>query len=183
MDNDLQPIGYRLKELDRLIEDIFDHALAEQSLVRRHWQTMNALHAGLLSTTALAQALRPFWGEDVITLDDVLGELANRGWISEPTGDLLALSADGQRAYAAVCERVRATRRLMLTGLSREQYLATIDVLRQMASNLESAHPPEHQGTGPPASSREPRTGLPQDPRRAGRPGSRGSGIDSMGDS
>jgi hypothetical protein len=53
--------------------------------------------------------------------------------------DLLALSADGQRAYSAVSEKVHATRRLMLTGLSREQYLATVDVLRQMASNLESA--------------------------------------------
>src|SRR6266481_576630 len=30
--------------------------------------------------------------------------------------------------------------------------------------------PPEHQGPGSPASQGEPRTGLPQDPRRAGRP-------------
>src|SRR5712691_836264 len=31
-----------------------------------------------------------------------------------------------------------------------------------------AGHPPEHQGPGPPASPREPRMGLPQDPRRAG---------------
>jgi hypothetical protein len=43
-------------------------------------------------------------------------------------------------------------------------------------------HPPEHQGPGSPASLREPRMGLPQDPRRAGRPGSKGSGIDGRGD-
>jgi len=42
--------------------------------------------------------------------------------------------------------------------------------------------PPEHQGPGSPASLREPRMGVPQDPRRAGRPGSKGSGIDGMGD-
>lgn len=138
MDNDLQPIGYWLKELDRLIEEIFDHALAEKSLARRHWQTMNALHAGLLSKTAIAQALRPFWGEDVVTLDGVLGELEHRGWISESAGDLLTLSADGERAHSAVSEKVHETRRLMLTGLSREQYLVAVDVLRQMASNLES---------------------------------------------
>ena len=34
-------------------------------------------------------------------------------------------------------------------------------------------HPPEHQGPGPPASQGEPRMGLPQDPRGAGRPGSK----------
>jgi hypothetical protein len=42
---------------------------------------------------------------------------------------------------------------------------------------------PERQGTGPPAGRGEPRMGLPQDPRRAGRPGSEGSGIDSVGNS
>src|SRR6266576_5230537 len=33
-------------------------------------------------------------------------------------------------------------------------------------------HPPEHQGPGPPAGPREPRLGLPPDPRRTGRAGS-----------
>src|ERR1039457_3407616 len=42
---------------------------------------------------------------------------------------------------------------------------------------------PERQGTGPPASPGEPRMGLPQDPRRAGRPGSEGSGVDGTGNS
>ena len=43
-------------------------------------------------------------------------------------------------------------------------------------------HPPEHQGPGPPAGPGEPRMGLPQDPRRAGRPGSQGRSVDRMGD-
>jgi hypothetical protein len=46
-----------------------------------------------------------------------------------------------------------------------------------------AGHPQEHQGTGAPAGPREPRMGLPQDRRRAGRPGSEDSGIDGVGDS
>jgi hypothetical protein len=42
--------------------------------------------------------------------------------------------------------------------------------------------PPEHQGTGPPAGPGESRMGLPQNPRRVGRPRSEGSGVDGMGD-
>jgi hypothetical protein len=42
--------------------------------------------------------------------------------------------------------------------------------------------PPERQGPGPPAGPREPRLGLPPDPRRAGRLGSEGSGVDGVGD-
>jgi hypothetical protein len=42
--------------------------------------------------------------------------------------------------------------------------------------------PAEHQGPCPPAGPGEPRMGLPQDPRRAGRPGSEGSAVDGLGD-
>ena len=51
----------------------------------------------------------------------------------------------------------------------------------QARQNGQASHPPEHQGPGAPAGSREPRLGLPQDPRRAGRPGSENSGVDGMG--
>src|ERR1022692_1961564 len=44
-----------------------------------------------------------------------------------------------------------------------------------------ACHPPEHQGPGPATGPREPRMGLPQDPRRASRPRSEDSGIDSAG--
>ena len=42
--------------------------------------------------------------------------------------------------------------------------------------------PQEHQGSGPPAGPGEPRMGVPQDPRGAGRPGSQSRGVDRMGD-
>src|ERR1017187_35089 len=45
-----------------------------------------------------------------------------------------------------------------------------------------TGHPPEHRGPGPPAGPGEPRLGLPPDPRRDGRPGSQGRGVDRMGD-
>ncbi len=45
-----------------------------------------------------------------------------------------------------------------------------------------SGDPPEHQGAGPPAGPGESRMGLPQDPRRAGWPGSEGSAVDGLGD-
>ena len=50
------------------------------------------------------------------------------------------------------------------------------------AQTRPTGHPPEHQGPGPPAGAGEPRMGLPQDPRGAGRPGSEGSGVDRLGD-
>ena len=45
-----------------------------------------------------------------------------------------------------------------------------------------AGHPPDHQGPGPPAGPRQPRLGLPPDPRGTGRPGSASLGVDGMGD-
>ena len=42
----------------------------------------------------------------------------------------------------------------------------------QARQDRPASDPPEHQGPGPPAGPGEPRMGLPQDPRRTGRPGS-----------
>src|SRR6478736_5352854 len=55
------------------------------------------------------------------------------------------------------------------------------DIIRRRQAGVVEARqdwpagdPPEHPGPGPPASPREPRMGLPQNPRGAGRPGSQG---------
>jgi hypothetical protein len=36
-----------------------------------------------------------------------------------------------------VLERIQATRQLLVRGVTQEEYLAAVDILRQMAQNLE----------------------------------------------
>jgi hypothetical protein len=45
----------------------------------------------------------------------------------------------------------------------------------------QAGHPPQNQGPCPAAGPREPRLGVPQDPRRASRPGRKDSGLDRVG--
>lgn len=133
-----RPIGYWLKHLDGLIESTFDRALAGHALSRRHWQAMNALRDAPLTADGLRDALRPFWGEGVITLDEVVGDLAGRGWVAEDDGRH-ALTERGLAAHAAVAERVGETRRAVLDGLTEQDYAATVHTLSRMAANLERA--------------------------------------------
>jgi hypothetical protein len=62
-------------------------------------------------------------------------------------------------------------------------------VRRRWARQIHARHerpagdPPQHQCPGPAAGPREPRMGVPQDPRRAGRPGSEDSRVDGVGHS
>ena len=133
-----RPIGYWLKHLDGLIESTFDKALAEEGLSRRHWQIMNTLKSNPADTTALGEALMPFWKEGEVTLDQALHELIGRGWITRLDGGFYALTSSSDTAHAAVAERVAATRRSLMSGLAPKDYLATVRTLRRMAENLEA---------------------------------------------
>lgn len=136
----MKPIGYWLKHLDTLIDADFERALADSGLSRRHWQILHSLNAGPRSTGELTAALRPFWAEGAITLDDALEALRARGWVVRAAGDgpyaLTPLGADG---HAAVAERIGVTRRRLMDGMTDEQYTETVRVLSRMAANLESA--------------------------------------------
>jgi hypothetical protein len=135
------PIGYWLKRLDRAIDGALDATLAAAELSRRHWQTINLLHQGPSDAPALAEALRPFWGQGAITLDEVLGDLERRALVATD-GDRYALTATGAATRATLAEQVDATRRRLVDGVTREQYLATMAVLQRMTTNLEEEGTP-----------------------------------------
>ena len=81
--------------------------------------------------------LRPFWSEGDITLEQALGDLACRSWIITLDDGRYALTPRGEAGHAAVAERVGATQRLLMDGLTQEEYAATVRTLRRMAENLE----------------------------------------------
>jgi DNA-binding MarR family transcriptional regulator len=135
------PIGYWLKRLDRAIDGALDATLAAEDLTRRHWQTMNFLHEGPSDAPALAEALRPFWGQGAITLDEVLSDLERRALVAND-GGRYALTATGTATRAKLTEQVDVTRRRLVDGVTREEYLATVEVLQRMTANLEGEGAP-----------------------------------------
>lgn len=132
-----KPIGYWLKHLDRLIEDAFGRAFAEQNLTRRHWQVLNALSKSPLDAAALAETLRPFWGPGVITAADVTGDLAERGWVSLDNEGRYTLTPAGLAGHAEVSAATNAIRATFTDGLTEAEYYSTVQVLQRMAANLE----------------------------------------------
>jgi DNA-binding MarR family transcriptional regulator len=132
------PIGYWLKRLDRAIDGALDSTLAADGLTRRHWQTINLLHNGPCDADALAEALRPFWGQGAITLDEVLSDLERGGAVVSDQGHY-ALTADGEATRTRIAEQVSLTRRRLVDGIAKEEYVATVEVLQRMTANLEGA--------------------------------------------
>ena len=127
MSDDNKPIGWWLKEVDRLLEDSFEQVLAADGLTRRQWQALNAA-AG---PESIAAALAPFLTGDPAELTAVTDSLVERGWLS---GD--ELTAAGRDAMEALTAKVQALRRRVTAGVSDQEYGATVGVLRRMAENL-----------------------------------------------
>jgi DNA-binding MarR family transcriptional regulator len=133
MSGDNKPIGWWIKEVDRLLEGSFEQVLAADGVSRRQWQALNAAHNG----ERIERALSPFLASDPAELAAVIESLTTRGWLAN--GD--QLTPAGATALAALGEKVQAERRRITNGIVDSEYLQTIDVLRRMALNL--GHQPE----------------------------------------
>jgi DNA-binding MarR family transcriptional regulator len=131
-----KPIGYWLKELDRLIEGTLDRALADEGVTRRDWQLLNALEPAPIPREQVIEALRPFWGVEAAEPDAVLNGLIARGWALRDPADRLSLSPEGDAARTTLLEKVKALRAAIADGITPEAYNTTIDTLGRMASNL-----------------------------------------------
>lgn len=129
------PIGYWLKHLDRLIESDLDRVLASESLGRRHWQVLNALHTEPGTVADLDRRLAPFLEEGEDTVAPVVERLRQSGWV-RGRGDL-ELTAAGREEHELLLARVRDSRRRLSHGISDEEYRAAVDVLERMSANLE----------------------------------------------
>ncbi|MEW1838624.1 MarR family transcriptional regulator [Nonomuraea angiospora] len=112
-----KPIGHWLKQLDNLLEDAMDQAL--QTTTRREWQVLN--RAAQESTDAM-----PFTG-----VDEAVQRLTAKGWLAG--GEL---TDAGRAAHGEISEKVGQFRQQVLEGVSSQEYLATVDVLRRMSANL-----------------------------------------------
>ena len=134
----MRPIGYWVKRLDRALEARFERALAAQGLSRRHWQVLNALREDVRTEGELERMLEPFWTEDAITWAQVKADLLSRGLISFPDG-VIELTSAGVALHGELGKQVSDTRTVLMQGVSSEEYLGTIRVLERMAENVEGA--------------------------------------------
>ncbi|MFI6830937.1 MarR family winged helix-turn-helix transcriptional regulator [Kribbella sp. NPDC050241] len=127
MSDDNKPIGWWLKEVDRLLEASFERVLAADGLTRRQWQALNAA-AG---PEPIAMTLAPFLTADPAELAAVTTPLTDRGWL---TGE--DLTEEGRAALETLSAKVHQQRRHVTAGITPEQYAATLGILRRMAHNL-----------------------------------------------
>ena len=134
-----RPIGWWVKRLDELLEQVVERAVAADGLTRRHWQVLHHLATApeALSGAAVADDLEPFTG-----VDAVLGDLAGRGWLRTTVDGRVALTASGRAAHERLMAAVGRMRRQVAEGLTPDEYAATVSALARMVANAERALSP-----------------------------------------
>lgn len=133
-----RPIGYWVKELDRLLEDSFTRALASDHCSRRHWQLLNVLERGEAKEAGLRSAVAPFAATDAEGVQAALEDLVQRGWAEWLPGSSVQLTSTGREAHRRLQATVAEQRRRIAQGVSETDYRTTVAVLERMAGNLEA---------------------------------------------
>lgn len=134
MDPAQLPIGWWVKNLDALLEEVVDGAVAGEGLTRRHWQVLHTLARSPADEAGLAGALTDVAGNLPVIAADLFG----RGWVDR-TGEGLALTAEGRTAHERLERAIGRVRRHVADGLSRQEYERTVLVLSRMSQNIERA--------------------------------------------
>ena len=127
-----RPLVFWLELVHRMLDAQFETTLDEHGVTRRQWQLLNVLAT---EPSDLLQA-----GDETAYLDDV-GELIESEWVhyaggAESTGTLYALTKRGRGAFDRLSAVIAEQRTNDARGISPEEYLASIEVLRRMATNL-----------------------------------------------
>ena len=133
-----RPIGYWIKEVDRLLDETFAHALASERCTRRHWQLLNTLEPGPRGEAELEAAVAPFAEVDPSGVRAALGDLLERGWAERLTDGRVALTPSGRELHQRLHATVAAHRRHIAEGVTEPEYRTTVTVLERMAGNLEA---------------------------------------------
>lgn len=126
-----RPIGYWLKEVDRLIEESFAVLFRGDGLTRRHWQALNTIAGGPATAAGVDVALSPFEP----TVAPVVDDLVARGWVAR-NSEVLTLTGAGRVAHESMSERVKHNRSALTEGITDAEYASVINILERMAGNL-----------------------------------------------
>ncbi|MEV2235906.1 MarR family transcriptional regulator [Streptomyces phaeochromogenes] len=132
-----QPIGYWTGAAHREVVGRIRKELATESLTQPHWWILNHVAASPAHWTRaeLTAKLTPYDDQD-IDFAEVFADLTSRGWLTEDATGTVTLTAAGEAGRLRAKERNLRAHEETHAGITEEEYVATLDVLRRVIANL-----------------------------------------------
>lgn len=132
-----QPIGYWSGATHRTVVGKIRSDLALESLTQPGWWILNHVEGapGSWTSATLTERLQPFddQGTDfAATFDD----LAERGWLAHGGDATMTLTPTGHDGLQRARARSKTTGSQTLAGISTDEFVAALNVLRRIIHNL-----------------------------------------------
>jgi hypothetical protein len=125
-----RPIGWWLKEADARLEHAFDVRLRAHGVTsRRGWQVLASIARSPVARAELVAELATF--DPTETVEGLLAELEDEGWVSEEAG-LLRLTSSGEELYTALRAQAVVIRNWVAEALPGDDYATLVTLLRQL---------------------------------------------------
>lgn len=131
------PIGYWIKQADRILTSEIDRAQAENGLSRTEWQILHMLHqVTAASRSRIVETLSPF--ADEASIRTTLARLANRGLTraSAAADPEYRLTDEGRHLHEKALATQNEIRQQAVSGIGEAEYVTAVDVLRKIVANL-----------------------------------------------
>jgi hypothetical protein len=132
-----QPIGAWTGEAYRRVVGAIRAQLAVEDLTQPHWWTLNHASGAPSHWTraSLTTRLTPY-DDQSTDFDAVYDDLKARGWLREDPRGGMTLTEEGEAARLRARERNLRVHTRTHEGVSRADFITTINVLRRMVANL-----------------------------------------------
>lgn len=130
------PIGYWLKQADKVLTEQINLAQAVHNVSRTDWQMLNLLKEnGRTSSEQLFATMRTFVDEPAF--QEIINHLVERDWaVEEVASGEYQLTEAGQTQHERIFATQKEVRQRAMQGISQDEYATTVRVLRQIVENL-----------------------------------------------
>ncbi|QGV79966.1 MarR family winged helix-turn-helix transcriptional regulator [Streptomyces ficellus] len=142
-DEDLasQPVGYWSGVVHRAVIRHIRDAMARVDVTQPQWWTLNRVDAGGDVTREVIAAGLAEVADTPYDAGRAVDTLLHRGWLRLDDAQRLHLTDDGRAAKARIKALVTDVRARIHAGITDDEYVAALKVLRRMTDNVRAVTP------------------------------------------
>ncbi|MFD3515209.1 MarR family winged helix-turn-helix transcriptional regulator [Streptomyces sp. NPDC058657] len=136
-----QPVAYWTGVASTAVKNLLRDSMAHYDVTQPQWWVLNRVDAAPSTRAEVIAALADV-AETPYDIPRVIDQLLHRGWLTADPQDRLSLTESGRSGKAEVKQLVTRLRAQVHEGVSDEEYVAALKVLRRMTANAkQSTHP------------------------------------------
>ncbi|MFJ2745533.1 MarR family winged helix-turn-helix transcriptional regulator [Streptomyces sp. NPDC087440] len=136
-----QPVAYWTGVASNAVKNLLRDSMARHDVTQPQWWVLNRVAGGPATRDEVVSGLAEV-ADNPYDISRVVDQLLHRGWLAADAEGRLSLTDAGQVGRAEVKELVTSLRAQVHEGVTDEEYVAALKVLRRMTANArQSAQP------------------------------------------